>query len=96
LLDEIISSADVRLHKPDPRIFELACRNLGVDPHEAAHIGDHHYADILGASAVGMKAVLIDRHGVMDPDLGAIADLDTIESVLGLDSEIQGGRAVSS
>lgn len=61
LLDTVVSSADVGLHKPDPRIFELACERLGVTPQQAAHVGDHHYADIVGASAVGMLPVLIDR-----------------------------------
>lgn len=63
VLTDILSSADVGLHKPDPRIFELACSRIGVAPEEAAHIGDHRYADILGARSVGMQAVMIDRHG---------------------------------
>jgi len=84
VLDDIVSSADVALHKPDPRIFELACSRLGVSPHEAAHVGDHHYADVLGASAVGMKALLIDRHGNACATPGAVATLDGIESALGI------------
>lgn len=84
-LDAIISSAEVGLHKPDPRIFELACRRLGVEPSEAAHIGDHHYADILGAESVGMTAVLIDRHDGAEPTYGRfIRTLDGIEDVIGL------------
>lgn len=85
ILSDIVSSADVRLHKPDPRIFELACERIGVVPGEAAHVGDHHYADYLGASALGMKAVLIDRHG-LDVDHGVvpIETLDSLEAELGL------------
>ena len=30
LLDTVVSSAEVGLHKPDPRIFETACERLGV------------------------------------------------------------------
>lgn len=84
VLDDIVSSADVGVHKPDPRIFELACERIGVWPEEAAHVGDHHYADILGASAVGMRAVLIDRHGVADPADGPIRSLDELDDVLGV------------
>jgi len=86
VLADIVSSADVGLHKPDPRIFELACSRIGVAPEHAAHIGDHHYADFLGASALGMTAVLIDRHGV-DADHGVtpICSLDALEEALGLD-----------
>jgi len=86
VLSDIVASADVGLHKPDPRIFELACNRLGVSPHEAAHVGDHHYADVLGATAVGMTPVLIDRHGTVPPDDGPIHTLDVLEEVLGLDA----------
>jgi putative hydrolase of the HAD superfamily len=87
LIDTVVSSAAVGLHKPDPRIFELACERLGVMPDEAAHVGDHHYADIVGASAVGMTPVLIDRLGAPDPageDL-FLRSLDDLEAVLGLE-----------
>jgi putative hydrolase of the HAD superfamily len=82
LLDTIVSSADVGLHKPDPRIFELACGRLGVRPHEAVHVGDHHYADVLGAAAAGMTPVLIDRQE--EPSAGrGIGTLDALEEFLG-------------
>jgi putative hydrolase of the HAD superfamily len=81
LFDAVISSACVGLHKPDPRIFEMACEMLDVAPGEAVHVGDHHYSDIVGASAVGMTAVLIDRHG--GGQQGAITTLDDLETTLG-------------
>jgi len=85
LLDAVISSAEVGLHKPDPRIFELACERVGVDPSEAAHVGDHQYADIIGAEAVGMTPVLIDRHGGQNPGRERfVRTLDDLEQVLGL------------
>jgi putative hydrolase of the HAD superfamily len=82
LLDTIVSSAEVGLHKPDPRIFQLACDRVGVQPGEAVHVGDHHYADILGASAVGMIPVLIDRQETPDSGRG-IGTLDALEAFLG-------------
>ncbi|MDI6901470.1 MAG: HAD-IA family hydrolase [Anaerosomatales bacterium] len=86
LLDTVVSSADIGLRKPDPRIFEAACRAIGVAPDESAHVGDHHYADVLGARSVGMHAVLIDRHGGEAPPVGAapIETLDELEVVLGI------------
>jgi putative hydrolase of the HAD superfamily len=85
VLDDVVSSADVGLHKPDPRIFELACERVGVQPARAAHVGDHHYADYLGARALGMTAVLIDRHGVeADHGVRPIASLDELEPELDL------------
>jgi putative hydrolase of the HAD superfamily len=85
-LDTIVSSADVGLHKPDPRIFELACARLGVDAEQAAHVGDHHYADIVGAQAIGMRPVLIDRHAASrDWSPGCIVTLDDLERALNLE-----------
>jgi putative hydrolase of the HAD superfamily len=85
-LDTVVSSASVGLHKPDPRIFELACERLGVAAGEAAHVGDHHYADIVGATAVGMTPVLIDRlDGSTAHEGRFVATLDELERVLGLE-----------
>jgi len=86
LIETVISSADVGLHKPDPRIFELACERLGVEPGESAHVGDHMYADITGAHAAGMIPVLIDRHSGDHPGYERfIRTLDDLEGVLGLE-----------
>jgi len=83
LLDAVVCSATVGLHKPDPRIFELACATLGVRPVDSVHVGDHHYADVLGAESVGMLAVLIDRHGGPPPRWSRfIRTLDDLESVV--------------
>lgn len=85
MLDAVVSSAAVGLRKPDSRIFQLACERVGVLPADAAHVGDHHYADFQGASAAGMHAVLIERNGggsTSGP--AAIPSLDTLEEELGL------------
>ncbi|MCL4078908.1 HAD-IA family hydrolase [Coriobacteriia bacterium Es71-Z0120] len=89
MFDVVVSSADVGLRKPDPRVFVLACERLGVAPEEAVHVGDHHYADVLGARAVGMTPVLIQRTGsdVM-PAMAACATIRTfveLPDVLGLE-----------
>lgn len=86
-VETIVSSADVRLRKPDPRIFELACSRLGVRVDEAAHVGDHHYSDVVGATAAGMRAVLVDRSGsaANRAESGAIADFDRLEDALELE-----------
>jgi putative hydrolase of the HAD superfamily len=82
----IVSSAEVGLHKPDPRIFELACERLDVEPEAAAHVGDHHYADVIGAEAVGMQAVLLLRHEQRPPSARQwIRTLDELEGALSLD-----------
>jgi putative hydrolase of the HAD superfamily len=84
-VDTVVSSADVGLRKPDPRIFELALERLEVGAAQAAHVGDHYYADIVGAGAVGMLPVLIDRHGgIESPGSDRfIRTLDELDALLG-------------
>ena len=86
-LDTVISSAQVGLHKPDPRIFELACEHMGVSPAATVHVGDHYYADVLGATATGMTAVAIDRHGGLQAPEGVevITTLDALDGIVGLE-----------
>ncbi len=86
LLDTILTSAEVGLHKPDPRIFELACQRLGTVPARSAHVGDHYYADYIGATALGMRAVMIDRHGAgcAAPSVHPIETLYELDRLLGL------------
>jgi putative hydrolase of the HAD superfamily len=85
LLDTIVCSAEVSLHKPDPRIFELACRKVGVEPREAAHVGDHYYADVLGAQVAGLTPILLDRRGQRPAEgVPAVTTLDDLEAVLGI------------
>jgi putative hydrolase of the HAD superfamily len=84
LVDTVISSAVVGIQKPDPRIFELACARLGADPARCAHVGDHYYADVVGARAVGMLPVLIDRHdaGLAADGVACLTTLDDLEEAL--------------
>ncbi len=60
-LDFVISSASVGFLKPQPRIFELALERAGVEAAQALHVGDHYYADVMGARSVDILPVLIDR-----------------------------------
>ena len=57
LFDHWSFSDEVGVYKPDARIFRHALDGLGgVDPAEAAHIGDLRRTDIAGALAMGMTA----------------------------------------
>ena len=49
--------------KPDPRLFDAARAVLGVQARNVAHVGDQYEADILGAHAAGIGAILIDACG---------------------------------
>ena len=45
------------MSKPDPRIYELALEQLGVEPREAIFVGDGANDELAGAERVGMRAV---------------------------------------
>lgn len=53
-----VSAADAGYLKPHPAIFEYTLKQLGIKPEEAVFVGDNPIADIAGAQAVGMQAVL--------------------------------------
>ena len=57
---------------------------LDVAPTEAAMVGDTIEADIEGALALGMQAVLVDRLDLGQDYEPRIEDLNALPSVLGL------------
>jgi HAD superfamily hydrolase (TIGR01549 family) len=57
LFDELIISAEVKLVKPDPRIFHLAVNRLKVQPGETIFIDDIS-ENIDSARQVGLKGIL--------------------------------------
>jgi putative hydrolase of the HAD superfamily len=62
-LDAVTFSAEVGWRKPSPRIFEAALRGLGTAADRTVMVGDSEAADVAGAHAAGMRAVLISRSG---------------------------------
>jgi putative hydrolase of the HAD superfamily len=81
--DVIVASVEAGAMKPDPRIWTVALRRLGVDPEDAWHVGDNYWADVLGARAAGLTPVLIDRDGhVPNPDCQRIAGLDELADLV--------------
>lgn len=57
LLTVVVDSARVGLAKPDPEIFLLAARGLGLPPADCAVVGDSFERDVVPAKAAGMRAV---------------------------------------
>ncbi|MSQ06153.1 MAG: HAD family hydrolase [Dehalococcoidia bacterium] len=82
-LDFCISSTEAGAEKPHPPIFLAALQRVAVEPAEAVHVGDQHSSDVLGARAVGIHPVLIDRDGwhpkVDDcPRIASLVELDPL------------------
>jgi putative hydrolase of the HAD superfamily len=63
MFDATVFSCSAGMRKPDPRIYQLALDELGIDPGEAIFVGDGANDELAGAERVGMRAVLIHREG---------------------------------
>ncbi len=81
LLDVIVTSDQVGVTKPHPRIFEAALQRAGVAPAEALFVGDQPDSDVAGARAAGMQALLLDRDGVYGETTG-VRHLRNLEELL--------------
>lgn len=60
-LERVFCADQVRYAKPDPRIFSVTLRQMGVSVRETAFVGDNPSVD-LPASELGIFVVLINRY----------------------------------
>ncbi len=75
-LEAVVICTDVGWRKPAPQIFQYALAQLGVTPDECLLVGDDTRWDIVGARAVGMEALLIERHDpILHPEERPIRNL---------------------
>jgi putative hydrolase of the HAD superfamily len=63
LVDVAVLSAAAGCMKPDRRIYERACVELGVEPRRCLFVGDGANDELRGARDVGMTPVLIHAEG---------------------------------
>jgi putative hydrolase of the HAD superfamily len=79
-----IASGDVGFAKPHPRIFEYACERFGVEPRDAAYVGDRLETDAIGAASAGLTGVWLDRKGTAGDDERARAAASGVRIIAGL------------
>lgn len=65
--EALVISGEVGWHKPDPRLFTHAARQLRLRPEQILHVGDSWKEDVLGARAAGWQAVWVMRDGELPP-----------------------------
>jgi putative hydrolase of the HAD superfamily len=65
--DAITPSSEVGVQKPDPRIYQLALQQLGVNPDQAVFVG-HKTAELDGARKVGLKTVAFNYDADAEAD----------------------------
>jgi putative hydrolase of the HAD superfamily len=67
LADAAVFSATAGCMKPEPEIYELACRALGVEARDCLFVGDGANDELGGAERLGMRPVLIHPPGEQPP-----------------------------
>jgi putative hydrolase of the HAD superfamily len=73
LFDVVVDSSEVGMRKPDPGIYLLTCRKLGVGPEECIFVDDLE-CNVVAAAALGMETILCD-----DPMRAAASVLERID-----------------
>jgi putative hydrolase of the HAD superfamily len=71
LFDVVIESSKVGVRKPDTAIYELVCRELGIEPREAVFLDDLG-GNLKPARAMGMTTIKVE-----DPD-DALTQLERV------------------
>lgn len=83
--DQIITSEDFGVKKPDPKPFRKALEVLGTRPEETLMVGDWPDRDVKGAKAAGIRAAWArygDTFGTKES--GAEFELNDIYDVVGI------------
>jgi putative hydrolase of the HAD superfamily len=79
LFDVVVESAVVGLRKPDPRIYELACARLEVEPAEVVFLDDLG-VNLKPARALGMTTIKVVEPDAALRELGRVLAIPLDES----------------
>lgn len=59
IVDHATFSCDIGIAKPDREIYEIHCRELGVEPGRSMFIGDGGSDELAGAARAGLDAIFL-------------------------------------
>ena len=83
--DFLTFSDELKIRKPDPRIFLFTLKSLKSTPSNSIHIGDELQTDVKGAKDAGMIAVhftkIYPHHQEIEPDYN-IRELEEIKNIV--------------
>ena len=61
--DVMAFSDEMLLSKPARLMFQRVLKDMGADPGETVHVGDHLRNDVLGARDAGLRTIWIETYG---------------------------------
>ncbi|MDS4040158.1 MAG: HAD-IA family hydrolase [Candidatus Competibacter sp.] len=80
-----LNAIDIGAAKPEPPMFEEACRRLMARPEQIAHVGDDPEHDVRGAADAGFRTVWVNRNGRewpgdrrADAEISSLAELEAV------------------
>ena len=77
-----VVSGEVGIDKPDPRIFDVMCEKLNVEPAECLYIGDNYVNDVLGARNAGWNAIYLNRLHLDSEESQMVDSLKKLKEIL--------------
>ncbi len=82
--DYVVASGELKIAKPDVRIYQHVCDKLNILPEEAVFIGDTFSTDLLGAHNAGMKPIWIcsDKYRKSNGCVDRIYSLAELKEIL--------------
>jgi HAD superfamily hydrolase (TIGR01549 family) len=86
----LVTSEEIGVQKPDPRIFDAALERLGTSAADTVMVGDAWATDIEGALRAGIRPVWINRFGEKRTD-ARVVELKSFEPVSDALRAIVGG-----
>jgi putative hydrolase of the HAD superfamily len=78
LFHVFVESSVEGLRKPDPRIYELACARLAIEPGEAAFLDDIG-SNLKSARALGMRTIKVDHPEQALRELEGLIELSLLD-----------------
>ena len=79
----VITSERSKYTKPRPEMFQYALDKFNLHANEVVHIGDSMSGDVEGSTALGIKALWLNRNNEPIPDgVQAVSNLDEARKIL--------------
>jgi putative hydrolase of the HAD superfamily len=88
--DSIVSSHEIGIEKPDPKIYQAALDHLGLKPHQAVFVG-HNPIELDGANKIGMTTVAFNQDPGAKADF-SITHFNDLLSIQFMESSSEGQR----
>lgn len=78
----VLTSEEVGVEKPDPRIFWIALERMGLKKEDALYVGDDPASDLEGARNAGIDFVLFSPSGDVSREFPVVRNFEELREIL--------------